>query len=77
MAVRRQKVIDLVNSLFDIERKVVDLFLDSIPGEAKEHAKSARKEQLMALRSLLDTSIKKLEEAEKKGKKGPKKVEVE
>ena len=77
MAGKKDKIIELVNSLFDIERKVVDLVLDAVPGDVRVHAQAARKEQLLALRALLDSSIKKLDEDDKKSKKGPKKVEVE
>ena len=77
MAGKKDKIIELVNSLFDIERKVVDLVLDAVPEDVRVHAQAARKEQLLALRALLDSSIKKLDEDDKKSKKGPKKVEVE
>ncbi|OGG05237.1 MAG: hypothetical protein A3F83_11370 [Candidatus Glassbacteria bacterium RIFCSPLOWO2_12_FULL_58_11] len=77
MSSKKDKIIELVNSLFDIERKVVDLVLDAVPGDVRVHAQAARKEQLLALRALLDSSIKRIEDGEKKAKKGPKKVEVE
>ena len=77
MVSRKQKVVDLVSSLFDIEKKVVDLVIEAIPAEARKHAKTARKEQLLALRAMLDSRIKSLEEDEKKVRKGPTRVEVE
>jgi len=78
MAKKREKVVDLVNSMLDVERNFWDLFLDFVPEEAKKHLKAARKEKLLALRSILDAKIKDLEEADKKAsKKGPQKVKVQ
>jgi hypothetical protein len=78
MAKKREKVVNLVNSMLDVERNFWDLFLDFVPSEAKKHLKAARREKLLALRSMLDTKIKDLEEAEKKaGKRGPQKVKVQ
>ena len=78
MAKKREKVVNLVNSMFDVERNFWDLFLDFVPHEAKKHLAAARKEKLLALRSILDAKIKDLEEAEKKERtKRPQKVKVE
>jgi len=43
--------------------------LDFIPDEFKSHVKAARKESLLALRSLLDNAISTLEEQEPAPKK--------
>jgi hypothetical protein len=78
MAKRHEKVTNLVNSMLDAEKNFWDLFLDFVPQEAKKHLKAARKEKLMALRSILDAKIEHLEEDEKKAsKKGPQKVKVQ
>jgi hypothetical protein len=78
MAKKKEKVVNLVNSMLDVERDFWDLFLDFVPDETKKHLKAARKEKLLALRSLLDTKIKNLEEEGKKtGKRGPQRVKVE
>ena len=78
MARKHEKVVNLVNSMLDAEKNFWDLFLDFVPQEAKKHLKAARKEKLMALRSILDAKIKNLEEDEKKvSKKGPQKVKVQ
>jgi len=78
MAKKKQKVVNLVNSMLDVERDFWDLFFDFVPDETKKHLKAARKEKLMALRSLLDAKIKDLEEEVKKaGKKRPQRVKVE
>jgi hypothetical protein len=78
MAKKKEKVVNLVNSMLDVERDFWDLFLDFVPEEAKKHLKAARREKLLALRSLLDTKIKNLEEEGKKtGKRGPQRVKVE
>jgi hypothetical protein len=78
MAKKREKVVNLVNSMLDVERNFWDLFLDFVPSEAKKHLNAARREKLLALRSMLDAKIKDLEEAEKKaGKRGPQKVKVQ
>ena len=78
MAKKQEKVVNLVNSMLDVEKNFWDLFLDFVPEEAKKHLKAARKEKLLALRSLLDAKIKNLEEDEKKaGKRKPQKVKVQ
>ena len=45
-----------------------------VPDEARGHVKAARKEMLLALRSLIDAAIARSEETEKKQ---PTKIEVE
>jgi hypothetical protein len=78
MAKKKEKVVNLVNSMLDVERDFWDLFLDFIPEETKKHLKAARREKLLALRSLLDAKIKDLEEEGKKAsKRRPQKVKVE
>jgi len=76
MAKKQEKVVNLVNSMLDVERHFWDLFLDFVPEQAKKHLKAARKEKLMALRSLLDAKIEGLEE-NKSGQKKPQKVKVQ
>lgn len=78
MAKKQDKVVDLVNSLFDAERHFLDLLFDFVPTEAKKHLMAARREKLLAFRSILDAKIKDLEEAASKaGKRKPQKVKVE
>ncbi|MHC4574956.1 MAG: hypothetical protein ACYS76_12640 [Planctomycetota bacterium] len=78
MAKKREKVANLVNSMLDVEKNFWDLFLDFVPEEAKRHLRAARKEKLLALRSLLDAKIKDLEGAESTGRKRrPQKVKVQ
>ena len=78
MAKKQDKVANLVNALFDVERSCLDLLLDVVPEEAKNHLMAARREKLMALRSILDAKIKNLEAKEKKaGKRKPQKVKVQ
>ncbi len=49
-----------------------------IPEETKTHLRQSRKEMLLALRSLIDTAIIRIEEIEKKKtKKGRTKIKVE
>jgi hypothetical protein len=76
MAKKQEKVVNLVNSMLDVERHFWDLFLDFVPEQAKKHLRAARKEKLMALRSLLDAKIEGLEE-NKSGQKKPQKVKVQ
>jgi hypothetical protein len=76
MPKKQEKVVDLVNSMLDVERHFWDLFLDFVPEQAKKHLRAARKEKLMALRSLLDAKIEGLEE-NKSGQKKPQKVKVQ
>jgi len=47
-----------------------------VPEEFKSHMLNAYKEVLLAMRSLIDESLKKIEELETKGKKEIKKIEV-
>lgn len=78
MAKKREKVVNLVNSMLDVERDFWDLFLDFVPQEAKKHLKAARREKLLALRSLLNAKIKDLEEIEKRpAKRRSQKVKVQ
>ncbi len=78
MAKKKEKVVNLVNSMLDVERNFWDLFFDFVPEDTKKHLKAARREKLLALRSLLDAKIKDLEEEDKKaGKRRPQKVKVE
>lgn len=81
MAKKSDKVVDFFNSVFDVQRKFLDLFLDFVPEgakKAKKHLRTAHKENLLALREILDSRIKNLEEKEKGAKKkGPQKVKVE
>jgi len=78
MAKKHEKIVNLVNSMLDVERNFWDLFLDFVPEEAKRHLKAARKEKLLALRAILDTRIKDLEEEKKaRNRRRPQKVKVE
>lgn len=78
MAKKQEKVVDLVNSMLDVERNFWDLFLDFVPEDAKMHLKAARKEKLLAVRAILDAKIKDLEKGEKRaGKKRAQKVKVQ
>lgn len=78
MAKKQEKVVNLVNSMLDVERNFWDLFLDFVPQEARKHLRAARREKLLALRSLLDAKIKDLEEDQKAADKArPQKVKVQ
>jgi len=78
MAKKQEKVVNLVNSMLDVERNFWDLFLDFVPQEARKHLKAARREKLLAVRSILDAKIKDLEEDEKTADKArPQKVKVQ
>lgn len=78
MAKKQDKVVNLVNALFDVERSCLDLLLDVVPEEAKRHLAAARKEKLLAVRAILDVKIKDLEATEKKAsKRKPQKVKVQ
>jgi len=48
-----------------------------VPDETRGHVRAARKEMLLALRSLIDAAIGRVEEAEKKAEKHRTKIEVE
>jgi hypothetical protein len=47
-----------------------------VPDDFSKHARGSLREALMAIRSIIDTGIDKLEEEEKQGAK-PRKIEVE
>jgi hypothetical protein len=53
------------------------MFRKMMTDEARAHVKASRKEMLMALRSLLDATIQKLEEKEKAPGTGRSKIKVE
>ena len=71
------------NSIFEIEHRpgeeVVLRFkspqLRHLPDSTKKHLRSARKEALLALRSMLDRAIERAEETE--GKKTRKRTKIE
>jgi len=42
----------------------------------REHLRAARKEMLLAVRSIIDQAIRRMEEAESAGEKGPTKIKV-
>lgn len=48
-----------------------------VPQEAAQHARGAVKETLMAMRTLLDVTIKKMDAQEKPGVKGKTKIKVQ
>ena len=69
MTKRKEKMEKLVDAMLDVERNFWDLLLDPVPEDAKKHYRAARKERLLALRSLLDARIRALEEGHKGGKR--------
>lgn len=61
---------------FDLLRLTLPLpRLSFLPKETRDHLRAARREQLLALRSLLDTGIERLEKEEKPKRKAER-VEV-
>lgn len=48
-----------------------------VPDEARGHVRAARREMLLALKSLVDAAVTRQEEAEKQGYKRRTKIEVE
>ena len=48
-----------------------------VPGETMTHVRAARKEMLLALRSLIDAAITRQEEAAQKAKKRRSKIELD
>ena len=77
MAKTRDKIVDLVNSVVEVEKRFLGLLLDFVPQEAKKHVRAAHREKLLALRALLDARIKQLDENPGGARRGPKKVKVE
>lgn len=61
-------------------RRAADAFCDemgdAVPNEFSRHARGSLREALLAIRSVIDTGIDKLNEEEKQ-KSAPRKVEVE
>jgi hypothetical protein len=53
------------------------MFRELVSDEARAHVKASRKEMLLALRSLLDTAIQKMEGKEKASAKSRTKIKVE
>ena len=74
----------MAEKILEIERQGEELVLRfkrpdlHLPDDTKSHLRIARKETLLAIRSLLDRAIERVEEAEKgKEKKKRAKIEVE
>lgn len=76
MAKKREKVVNLVNAMLDVEKGFWDLCLDFVPDDARQHLRTARKEKLLALKAILDARIENIEQEGKTGKKKPQKVKV-
>jgi hypothetical protein len=75
---KENKLVSLINSLMDVKRYALELFLGGVPKEVKKHIQTARKERLLALRALVDSAITHLEEEEKEAeRKKPEKVKIE
>lgn len=77
MTKRRDKAVDLVKSVIEVERQLLGLVLDLVPDEARKHLRASHKEKLLAVRALLDARIKRMEDTERRAKKAPQKVKVE
>ena len=78
MAKKQDEAVNLVNSLFEVEKHFLELLFDFVPEEARQHLRAARKEKLLAVRAILDAKIKDIEKKEKtQGKRKPQKVKVE
>ena len=71
--------------IFEIERKPGDEIvfrfrpgrLHWLPQETRSHVYEARKEMMLALRSLIDRAIEMVEEKEKAGGRGRSKIDIE
>jgi len=66
--------------LTDNDELVVHLrprLLRGLPAETTQHARGAAKEVMMAMRTLLDVAIKRIEVQEKPGVKSKTKIKVE
>ncbi|MBI3954239.1 MAG: hypothetical protein HY330_06965 [Chloroflexi bacterium] len=66
--------------LTDKDEIVVHLrprLLRGVPAEASQHARGAAKEALMAMRTLLDVAIKRMDVQEKPGVKGKTRIKVQ
>lgn len=63
-----------VKKAYDLKEELKEKLVLKVPSSTKEHLTSARKEFLLALRSVIDAT---LEKEEKKEKAKPKKVKVE
>jgi hypothetical protein len=74
-----EKVVETEEKEFDLEdwlnqgikglRRTLKCKPPMLPGEFKAHTRAARKEMLLAVRSLLDTAIRDLEEAAEPARK--------
>jgi len=71
------KIVGLMNSLMDVKEHTLELLLCGIPKEVRKHIRISHKEKLLALRSLLDSAIARLEKEKETEKKKPEKVKIE
>jgi len=72
----------MAERVFEVEREpgeevVIRIRLPKLSGAARGHLKSARKEGLLALRSLIDAAIERAERTEKPRERKREKVKVE
>ena len=70
-------IMDFINSLTEVRKNAISLLLRGMPEEAKNHLLTSYKERLLAMRSLIDTGISRLEEEKKSKKENPQKVDIE
>ena len=57
--------------------RIRPMFGKLVSDEARTHVRASRKEMLLALRSLIDAVVQKMEEKEKTPRKGRNKIKVE
>lgn len=74
----------MAEKIFELERRPGEEYVlhfrppkSILPASTVEHCRVARKEMLLALRSLIDRAIERTEEGEKAERKGKTKIAVE
>lgn len=73
------------DSIFEVERRAGEEIvlhfrppkLKGLSPDTQQHIRTAQKELLLALRSLIDDTVEILEKSEKPGEKGRTKIEVQ
>lgn len=77
MTEKSDKLDNLFNSIEEVRKNSLELICDYLPKDVARHLRSAHKEQLLAMRAMIDATIEKIEKREKEETVVSEKVEVE
>ncbi len=64
MTRKSDQVYNLFNALEDVKSSTLELLCGCLPRDVGKHLRAARRERLLALRSMIDAALERMEEAE-------------